>query len=156
MIVQGCPLVSTQLAKKLTSQRAGRLRRTQTIVQRAEPAKSQWKVKGQEPRSLFATRLATRRCESSETSGGRGRLSLNPHDDRSSYSSSSFLLFIIDFLRRLRLLLFHAPLFLLPLHGNFRVGDATQRDATYPHRTIAKLHTKAQGQTQEARRVANE
>lgn len=127
MIVQGCPLVSTQLAKKLTSQRAGRLRRTQTIVQRAEPAKSQWKVKGQEPRSLFATRLATRRCESPETSGGRGRLSLNPHDDRSSYSSSSFLLFIVHFLRRLRLLLFHAR-FSCPSMAIF--GQAMRRNAT--------------------------
>lgn len=127
MIVQGCPLVSTQLAKKLTSQRAGRLRRTQTIVQRAEPAKSQWKVKGQEPRSLFATRLATRRCESSETSGGRGRLSLNPHDDRSSYSSSSFLLFVVDFLRRLRLLLFHARSS-CPSMAIF--GQAMRRNAT--------------------------
>ena len=64
------------------------------------------------PGSLFATRLATRRCESSETSGGRGRLSLNPHDDPSSSSSassfcfSSFLVFVVHFSPRVGRLLF--------------------------------------------------
>ena len=83
--------------------RKTRLRRAQTVERCARgPQNRSGRLRVKNPGSLFATRLATRRCESSETSGGRGRLSLNPHDDRSSSSSSSFSSCFSSFLPPLR------------------------------------------------------
>lgn len=94
--VYSCLSACTLSWQKKTRQPSGkqtRLANADGFAGRGTQRNRSGRLRVKNPGSLFATRLATRRCESSETSGGRGRFSFNPQDatTRPTYTISYLL-----------------------------------------------------------------